>query len=279
MTETVPTTPTPAPTPAPATVPAWAAGVGHKADMGTSSGSGRVPFRFWLKAGTSRKILFLTDGNEAPVIEEHQYQAMKKGKLSWDNHVTCLKLLGETCPMCGFARDVDKFNAYRVQLFTILDLTPWKDRDGKERLFTKKVLAVKQRTQEMIARKYIARLDENQTLKGASFNVFRSNDSKSAAVGTEYEFLKMVDLTTLPDDAADSIDWEIFAPNKEHILEEVDRLRAAHGMTPRAGSGGSSAGASFMDVVSEPTSSGGQSSGGPIDDLETGPSDVVEVPY
>lgn len=257
-----------------AKVPAWAAGVGHKADMNHAADlSKRVPFRFWLKQGTERKILFLTDGDEAPVIEEHQYQAMKRGRPSWDNYLTCLKLLGETCPMCAFSKDVDKFHASKVQLFTILDLTPWKNKDGQEQAFTKKVLAVKRRTQEIIARKYISRLDEGQTLKGASFKVFRSNDSKSPAAGTEYDFISMVDLSTLPEGAADPVDWELFAPDRKLMEEEVQRLRVSHGLAPA--STPSSASVSFTDAVSTPTTS--QVTGGPVDDL--GISDSVEIDY
>lgn len=243
-------------------MPSWMSGMGHKADM-SGDAKKRVPFRFWLNPGTERNILFLTDGDRAPVFWEHQYCAMKNGKLNWGHHLTCLQVLGQQCPMCQYAQDHGKFERSKIQAFTILDLTPWKDSSGKEHPYTKRVLAVKSRVQETIARKYIAQIDKGEKLRGAIFKVFRPNDKKSASTGTEFDFVKMMDLAKLPEGAADEVDWNLFAPDPEKMVSEVARLHGG-GEASSATTSAAPASELFGDLT-----------GGPVDDLATGPESVA----
>ena len=209
-------------------IPSFLIGVGDKVELKTEQRQ-RSMFRFWLKNNSEAQIIFLSDGNDAPCLFEHQVALKRKGKLDYNNFFTCLKSTIGTCPLCDFADEYDKAWQQAVQLFTILDLTPWvSKKDKKTHPFTKKILCAKRATQEIIMRKYVARKDNKESLRGAQFKVFRGSDEKSPNVGTEFEFIKMVDLSKISPDpkATEVLDVMTLKPNYELIVKVALQLRA-----------------------------------------------------
>lgn len=232
-------------------VPAWLVGQGEKVSMEGEARQSRGPFRFWLNKNSGTNIIFLSDGSDVPCIWEHQVCLRKAGKDDWNNYFTCLGPV--VCPLCAFSDEFDKFYKQKVQLFTILDLTPYHNkRLNKQVLYSKKVLTAKKATSEILMRKYTIRLDQNQKLRGAQFAVHRGSDAKSANVGSDFEFIKMVDLSKfLPEDIT-VMDVAVLEPNRDVMIKVAERLQVASRVGEQQ-SYHSEAGVSTDDVVDHAT--------------------------
>ena len=206
----------------------WMLGAGVDTDMtGDVRPDAGKGIRFWMPKGSDRTIIFLTEGNAAPVLWEHQLRLGGK----WTNWVSCLEPLKMKCGLCDWANsNAGEFRRSKVVVFTIIDTQKFKGKDGKERSNMKRLLVAKKDTAEILRKKYESRLEEGQGLKGAMFKVYRTNSDKSASVGTDFEFKKMVDLATLPD--SEEYDYsELLAPNPDTMRQVVARLKAEKGIT------------------------------------------------
>lgn len=203
------------------------AGLGLEADMtgDPTPGSGGS-LRFWLPKGSDRKVIFLTEGNKAPVLFEHR---IRLGG-SWNNWFTCLSHLGMECPLCKFADENDgNGRRKKVMYFTVIDTHEFEDRSGKKRKNLKKLFAAQKDTTEILKRQYLKRLEAEQGLRGAMFDIFRTKSDKSASVGEQFDFIKMVDLSSLPD--SEEFDYkELLKPDIEKVRLAVERLRREGGM-------------------------------------------------
>ena len=211
------------------TTPSWIQGIGTTVDM---EGDKRQTstFRMWMKPGENKKVVFVTDGNQAPVIWEHNYQAMQRGKRTWTNWLTCLKSAGDHCPMCQFSEEYDLYRRYKIQLFVVIDLTPWKNKRTEQMVeHSRRLLTIKNRMQEKVVRKYLKLVDEGKTLTGAQFTIFRSADSKSPSTGDDFEYDKHVDLATFPEEVRKPLDFEELAPNAKKMQEVVHAMRSERG--------------------------------------------------
>jgi hypothetical protein len=194
-------------------------GAGLDDDMkGDPSGSSSV-YRFWMPKGTSRNVVFLTDGNKSPIIWEHNYQY----RGNWRNWLTCLSGMGVRCPMCDFHEKEGKYGRYKIQLFTVIDCNKFTDKKGVVRENEKRVVCAKKDSCEVIARRWKTLMENGNTLRYAMFKVHRGNSDKSAGVGDDYEFIKMVDPATIADPAP--MDYkELFAPQPEKMARVVEIL-------------------------------------------------------
>lgn len=206
--------------------PAWMAGEGlGEADMTGDARAGGANLRYWMKKNTERKIIFLTEGNRAPVIWEHQVRLGGK----WTNWFTCLQPTGIECPLCNYADDND--GAYRrtkVMYFTIIDTHEFTDKSGKKRKNLKKLFGAKKDTTEVLKRQYLKRIEAEEGLKFAMYEVFRTNSDTSASVGEQFEFVKMIDASAIDD--TDELDYaELLAPNPEAVANAVARLKREKG--------------------------------------------------
>jgi len=224
------------PTQAPTGTPDWIQGMGADQDMDDPErpSRGQSGFRFWLPKGDSKYIIFLTDGGGPlpygpPAVYEHN-PPIGQGKGRWQNWMSCLKPLGISCPLCKWAEDHDRQGArYKGLFFSILDCTAYTDSKGVEHKMTKKVLCAKKDTAELIARKWAARVENGEKLRGAMFKVFRGSGDKSPAVGDDYEFVRMVDLNRVPEEFREPHDWkEILAPNPQQVKSAVERMQQEH---------------------------------------------------
>lgn len=206
-------------------LPPWVVGKGLGTDMKGDATEFASVQRFWLQKGTDRKIIFLTEGDRANVIWEHQYQVAGK----WFNYLTCLMPSEKECSLCQFSEEFDGvYRRGKVAIFTIIDTHEFEDKTGKKRKNVRKLLVIKNDVKEVLERKYQTRLEDGEGLKGAMYHVFRGNSDKSSNVGDDFEFVKMIDLDAIADTS--EFDYvSIFAPNKNKVDNLVKRLRQAKG--------------------------------------------------
>jgi len=207
--------------------PDWLIGTGiDDADMSGDPIPGGGAFqRLWIPRGESKKIIFVTGGGEAPILWEHQFNVGG----SWQNWVTCVEPFGMPCQLCRWADATSKFRRYKGAFFTVIDCTEFKDKSGKVRKNEKRILCAKKKTTEILKRKRLARVEEGQGLKGAMFNVYRTNDEQSPSVGDDYEFIKMVDLSDLPVDTEPHDFSTMLKPDPDKVAAAVQRLARESG--------------------------------------------------
>ena len=213
--------------------PSWMLGAGVDVDMTGDPTAGAGAFiRFWLPKGSDRTVVFLTEGNKSVCLWEHNYRMGG----NWRNWLSCCGPTGAKCPMCAWADANDgQFRRYKAQFFTIVDCHEFTDSAGKVRKNEKRLLCAKKDTTEVLKRKYLTRVENDQGLRGAMFKVYRTSSDKSAGCGEDFEFQKMVDLSSLPDSA--ELDYvSLLRPQPEKMLSVMDRIKR------ESGSGGPSAG-------------------------------------
>lgn len=130
--------------------------------------------RFWLPVDGEAKIVFLDD--EPPIIEEHQI----KIDGDWRNWFTCLRLVGESCPIC----ESTESRPYTVGFYTVLDMSEWTDRRGNTHKNELKLLPAKFKTLQQLKKLSAKR----GSLKGACFEVYRTTKD-SPNTGDVFDFV------------------------------------------------------------------------------------------
>jgi len=155
--------------------------------------------RFWLPSDKSTHIVFLDDN--PPIIEEHQL----KINGDWRNWYTCLRMLGETCPLCEAG---DK--PYTVGFYTVMDMTEWEDSKGKKHQYELKLFPAKFKTLQVLKRLSAKR----ESLAGAMFEVYRSSsDAPNTGDVFDYEHKMSKDEILAFNPEAKSFDYsEILKP-------------------------------------------------------------------
>ena len=177
--------------------------------------------RYWMKSGTSNKIVFITEEPQV-VLWEHQ---IKLGK-EYRNWCTCLRHLSVQCPLCEIADQRVKLS--KAGVFTIIDRSEYEikkgDRAGEVVKDTKRLLMAKQSTWELIGRRAKKLKEKGFGLRGAEFTVTRGTTEKSPSVGDDFEFEGIVDLATFKD--ATEFDYEeLLKPDPEAVKEVMDALK------------------------------------------------------
>jgi hypothetical protein len=227
----------------------WLQGTGVGQDMGdpnrvAGSGGGS---RFWMPKGESKTIIFLTDGHGEegpPTVFEHN-PPLGQGPKRWQNWVSCIEPMKIRCPLCEWADSHDgQARRYKGMFFTVIDTSEFTDKSGVKRSNLKKLLVAKKDTAETIARKYLTRVEAGERLLGAMFKVHRGSGDKSPSVGDDFEFIKMVDLSALPD--SEQFDYrKLLEPTLAKVQSAVERLQlelggaAPQGQAPPTGAGSS----------------------------------------
>jgi len=211
--------------------------VGSDLGSDTVKRAGSVTSRFWLPKGEERRIIFLTEGDSARKIWEHQVRVSG----DWRNWFTSLDWCGiSPDPLKDFAEETGMFKRYNAYVFTIIDTHEFTDRQGNKRKNLKKLLLAKRDTAEILKRLYLKRVENEEGLMGAMFDVYRTNSDKSASVGEQFEFVKMVDLSGLDD--TDEYDYsEIFEPQPDRVAEVAAQLRRENGLEETASPEGTKA--------------------------------------
>ncbi len=207
-------------------------------------------FRFWLKEGEEASITFV-DGALSPEgfllpprFAEHNLHLNG----SWNNYFVCPAKTdpeaGHKCPICESG---DKPSL--ISLFTIIDHRSFPGKNNKTWTNTRKLLAAKPITFELLNKIAIKR----GGLAGATFDVSRLGD-KAAAVGSMFDFtskeedlevLKAKYMGTYKDDKGNDVsktNFEVADYEKEIVYRTEAELRAlGFGKPPSVSMGGSTA--------------------------------------
>lgn len=139
-----------------------------------------APFRFFCPVGEQREIIVVDD---APDFFRHEHNLQgQSGK--WDVFTSCIAD-SANCPVC--LSNPGK-QPYFAMYLTIIDLTPYTNRDGIEVPWSKKLLVVKPQQQKKIQRLY----ERHGTLRGMVLSMTRDGD-KEASIGNDIEFIEFLD--------------------------------------------------------------------------------------
>lgn len=211
--------------------PSWLIGSGLDTDLTQDKAISGSKLRFWIPKGSMKRVIFLTAGDQAPVIWEHQL----KLNGNWNNFVTCTKPIGVPCPVCEWSdKNNGEFKRYKAAFFTVIDCTEFADKSGKVIKNVKRLMCCKSSTAEKLKRKWLRLQDDKKSMLGAMFEIFRPSLDKSAAVGEDFEYVKHVDLETLKD--ATEFDYsEVLQPNPDvaaALVENLNNERRPSAATP-----------------------------------------------
>lgn len=150
-----------------------------------AKGGGKV-FRFFVPVGETKEIIILDD---APDFYMYEHTLKNPQTKRWDLHVPCIKEW-DNCPVCEEVGE-----SYYAMFLTVLDLTPYTDKDGNRHEYSRKLMVVKPSQQK----KFIRRFRKDGTLRGALFECSRDGQ-KDAAIGNDIEFVEFVDEEELDND-------------------------------------------------------------------------------
>jgi hypothetical protein len=223
-----------------------------------------MPFRFWVGVGEQREIVVL-DAQLGPCFYEHQLQNPRTGK--WDTYETCPKEW-EPCPLCDSQKE-----SYYVMMLTVMDLTPYTNKQGVTVPHSRKLLPVKAQQQPFFMRQF----DRHQTLRG--LQLLMSRDTKqTAGIGTP-EFVAL----HAENDIIESFGHDPVLAQDGKVLKErnsdcfpfpYDRLFTKPSAEDlRARYGGMAPAGSRQEYQQEWSGAGAAAAGGSTDDMDD------EIPF
>jgi hypothetical protein len=134
------------------------------------------PFRFFLQVGETREIVIVDDAPDW-FRTEHQMKDKRTGR--WSLYVPCIEE-HTNCPAC----EVSERPAYFALYLTIIDLTPYTNRDGDEMEWSKKLLVVKPAQQKKIVRHF----EKHGTLRGLRLEMTRDGEM-DANIGNDIQVI------------------------------------------------------------------------------------------
>lgn len=155
--------------------------------------AGGQPFRFFVPVGETREVIVIDDQPDFFRME-HALKNPRSGR--FDLFTPCIDE-HTNCPVCAKS---DK-PAYFALYLTVIDLTPYTNRDEVEIPWSKKLMVIKQSQQKKIARIY----EREKSLRGAILRCTRDGD-KDAAIGNDIEFVEFAseeELETYVDEYTD----------------------------------------------------------------------------
>lgn len=180
--------------------------------------------RFFVKKGTTKEVIFLTEAETAKSFFEHR---VKIGN-TFNNFFTCLRCIGESCPMCEYSKQNDSKDnqsyARAGTLFTVLDVTPYENKDGKEVVTPRKRLLVAgSRMLTTISATYEVLKKSGHSLRGYKFIVQRTPKKMSLSTGDVWIPQGSVDLSDFED--VDELDYQtILAPDRAKMEAALKRM-------------------------------------------------------
>jgi len=144
-------------------------------------------WEFWLKKGETAEIVFLDDDRFG--VYRHV--------MPLDGRYEKFTCNGEDCILCGMGKSRSYFEYYNI-----IDLRTYKNRDGKDVTMTRRALAA---GKDLAAMLQLRRSERGGSLAGKKFKVTRMGE-KSPSAGNDYQYLKDVDLSKVPNDIK-PYDW------------------------------------------------------------------------
>ncbi len=144
-----------------------------------------MPFRVWVPPGETKEVIVVDDMPDF-FMYEHQIKNPKTGK--WDTYLGCTKAF-DVCPVC----EATGKESYYAMFLTVIDLTPYKDRNGVTHKFSRKLMMVKNLSQQ---KKFIRRYEKDGTLRGYKLELNRDSD-KDPTIGGDIEFVEILEESEL----------------------------------------------------------------------------------
>lgn len=209
------------------------------AGQGDFTGNKRLdsgPFRWWLREGETKKLIFLTSGDQgtAPIIFEHNVRLRKGGKPTIIQ-VTCWNGMDDRqCPLCEYSSLNDNAYGSKKQLFTVIDPSEYvSKKTGKRSKYTRLLLAAPKAVAEQIGKHHIKLKEKSKgekTLKYAQFEVSRTSGNKTPNVGDVWMFDDYIDPNILPKDVEEFDYAKEFEPNYDMLKNLVGILSDQAGL-------------------------------------------------
>lgn len=177
----------------------------------TFSGNSRKPWRFYLKTGEERRVIFLDPISGEEPVQFHEHNVNINGK--WNNHFTCTAgIPGHKCFFCEQDKEKEQNSRYFATAFTVLDTTEYTTKSGEKGSNTKKLFIAKSRTMRLLQRKLKKAIEETGGLRTWSMDCYRSG-GKVAAVGDDFVLGDRVDIDNMEEVDITPFDYmEVFKP-------------------------------------------------------------------
>ena len=160
---------------------------------------GLMPFRFFIPPGESREIIVM---DEEPDFFRWEH-TLRGPDGRFNLHVPCIQE-NDNCPAC---EEHPNNPAYFGMFLTIVDTTPYVNRDDVEIPWSKKLLVVKPAQQKKITRLF----ERHGTLRGMVLSMTRDGE-RDASIGNDIEFIEILDEDAL----------------QEYVTEYEDKDRKKH---------------------------------------------------
>ena len=136
------------------------------------------PFRVWMPVGTEREVIIVDEQPNFFRYEHCLFDPTAGDRGKWNLFVGCTKEV-DSCPVCVTTGK----ESYYAMYLTVIDLSPYTDRQGITQEFSRKLLVVKSAQQ----RKFIRKYQQEGSLRGAIYLLIREGD-KSPQIGSDQEF-------------------------------------------------------------------------------------------
>lgn len=188
--------------------------------------------RFWMKAGTKSRVLFLTSSP----ITFYEHQGLPNGMSKWPQALTCLTPLKRPCPVCDFVTknsDQYKFRAKKCRAYSIINLTEWKDKQGNIHKDEKQLFIVNNNKVDELLNiaKMTAVAQGKSSFRGLIVDIIRTSEATSPNVGSAFIPTDWRDLGTDPQ--FEELNYrEILKPLPEK-LQEVAQVLSLRSTPPQ----------------------------------------------
>lgn len=139
-----------------------------------------MPFRFYCPVGETREICII---DAEPAFWRYEHNLKNPDTGHYDIYTACINEHAN-CPVCAKSERP----AYFAMLLTIIDLTPYENRNGEEVPWSKKLLCVKPAQQKKIMRLF----EQHGTLRGMVLEMTRDGE-KDASIGNDIVFVEFFD--------------------------------------------------------------------------------------
>lgn len=183
---------------------------------------GQRPGRFRLAGNQRKEIIFLTNPEDAVVIQEYEVWINQR-----PHYIACPSQFNKPDPIAPLVAKLNnsrKVSKYTAAYLTVIDIDGYTDKQGVVHTNVKQLFVAKKSTKSVLLDQAETLKEDGHTLRGAKFRVSRSSDEKAPRVGDSFIFRSMVDLATLPD--ATEFDYEeVLSSDADYVQKIANHLK------------------------------------------------------